>query len=127
MKILVVSNLYPPHYIGGYEIGCQNFVNYLKKNTNNNVMVLTSNYGNPKRKEKNIQRTLITSWSYSYKNRLLVYFKNLYREIQNREKFKKIIKIFEPDKIIFWNMTGISLSMVNIANKPEDFTISILY
>ena len=89
-------------------------------------MVLTSNYGNPKRNEKNIQRTLITSWSYSYKNRVLVYFKNLYREIQNREKFKKIIKIFKPDKIIFWNMTGISLSMVNIANKKKYHIASML-
>ena len=55
MKILVVSNLYPPHFIGGYEIGCQNFVNYMKNNNNDNdsIMVLTSNYGNPKL-EKNI-------------------------------------------------------------------------
>jgi len=30
MKMLVVSNLYPPHYIGGYELRCQCIVDDLR-------------------------------------------------------------------------------------------------
>ncbi len=31
MKILIISNLYPPHILGGYEILCAQVVGYLKK------------------------------------------------------------------------------------------------
>lgn len=41
MKILVISNLYPPHQLGGYEIGCRNVVNGLRS-LGHEVHVLTS-------------------------------------------------------------------------------------
>ncbi len=41
MKILVISNLYPPHQLGGYEIGCRNLVNGLRSR-GHEVHVLTS-------------------------------------------------------------------------------------
>jgi glycogen synthase len=41
MKILVISNLYPPHQLGGYEIGCRNIVNGLRSR-GHEVHVLTS-------------------------------------------------------------------------------------
>lgn len=41
MKILVISNLYPPHQLGGYEIGCRNVVNGLRSR-GHEVHVLTS-------------------------------------------------------------------------------------
>ena len=30
LKVLVISNFYPPHYIGGYELGCRDVVEGLK-------------------------------------------------------------------------------------------------
>jgi len=44
MNILTVSNLYPPHLIGGYEILCREVVEYLQAN-GHQVTVLTSDYG----------------------------------------------------------------------------------
>ncbi len=41
MKILVLSNLYPPDIIGGYELGCKQVVDTLRKN-GHEVRVLTS-------------------------------------------------------------------------------------
>lgn len=41
MKILVISNLYPPFQLGGYEIGCRNVVSGLR-NLGHEVSVLTS-------------------------------------------------------------------------------------
>ena len=41
MKILVISNLYPPYQLGGYEIACRNVVNGLRK-IGHEVHVLTS-------------------------------------------------------------------------------------
>ena len=48
MRILVVSNLYPPHIIGGYELGCRDIVEALKRR-GHELLVLTSDYGIGKR------------------------------------------------------------------------------
>ena len=44
MKILFISNLYPPHYLGGYEILCQQVCEDLRKRGHDPV-VLTSTHG----------------------------------------------------------------------------------
>ena len=31
MKILVITNLYPPHFVGGYELGCRDVVEQLRR------------------------------------------------------------------------------------------------
>ena len=45
MKILVVSNLYPPQHVGGYELGCRDVVEKLRAR-GHVVRVLTSNFRN---------------------------------------------------------------------------------
>lgn len=44
MRILVISNLYPPYYIGGYELACKNVADGLRKREHE-IVVLTSTYG----------------------------------------------------------------------------------
>src|ERR671918_1913723 len=44
MRILIVSNLYPPYYLGGYEIRCALVAEGLRQ-AGHNVRVLTSRYG----------------------------------------------------------------------------------
>ena len=44
MKILVLTNLYPPHYVGGYELHCQTVVEALRAR-GHVVQVLTSDHG----------------------------------------------------------------------------------
>ena len=44
MKILVVTNFYPPHYVGGYELGCRDVVEGLRQR-GHKVDVLTSTWG----------------------------------------------------------------------------------
>lgn len=44
MKILFLSNLYPPHHIGGYGMLCLEVVEGLAKR-GHDVTVLTSNHG----------------------------------------------------------------------------------
>ena len=44
MRILVVSNLYPPHYIGGYELRCRDIVAGLTER-GHEVYVLTGRFG----------------------------------------------------------------------------------
>jgi glycosyltransferase involved in cell wall biosynthesis len=56
MKILVISNLYPPYVLGGYEILCGQVVEYLRKR-GHEVYILTSNHES-KTSEQYIQRDL---------------------------------------------------------------------
>ena len=58
MKILFLSNLYPPHVIGGYETLCMEAVDGLAKR-GHEVSVLTSTYGYDREiTEGNIYRLL---------------------------------------------------------------------
>ena len=43
LRICVVTNYYPPHFIGGYELGCRDIVEALKRR-GHQVRVLTSTY-----------------------------------------------------------------------------------
>ena len=45
MKVLVVTNLYPPHHLGGYELGCRDIVEKLRAR-GHDVQVLTSRFRN---------------------------------------------------------------------------------
>src|SRR5215211_6131335 len=43
LRVVVVTNYYPPYFIGGYELGCRDVVEALKSR-GHQVRVLTSTY-----------------------------------------------------------------------------------
>ncbi|TMI28819.1 hypothetical protein E6H30_00295 [Candidatus Bathyarchaeota archaeon] len=55
MRILVVTDLYPPHYRGGYEIRCAQVAETLRS-SGHDVRVLTSAYGVPLSPLGNLKR-----------------------------------------------------------------------
>ena len=57
MKILVLSNIYPPDMLGGYEVGCRQAVEALKAR-GHEVRVLTSAPRKPVLGEPDVRRTL---------------------------------------------------------------------
>ena len=50
MRVLIVSNLYPPYYHGGYELRCKDVAERLHRN-GHKVRVLTSTYEGPSPQE----------------------------------------------------------------------------
>src|SRR6266542_6181850 len=111
LKIAVVSNYYPPHYIGGYELGCRDVVERLKAR-GHEVRVLTSTY-KVERPEDDGQ---VYRWLVSLPPWEPVpsggFFKLLRREIINRRALDRLCRIFSPDLIYVWNPAGISLAFV---------------
>jgi len=103
MKILVISNYYPPHYLGGYELACFDTVNFLKQK-GHEVSVLTGSYMS-NQCEDNVYRKLsyIDYESPSYKNKYDIEEFN-YKVTQN------IIKMTKPDIVYVWSLRLISLS-----------------
>jgi glycogen synthase len=113
MRILVLTNLYPPHYLGGYELRCRDITEALAAR-GHQVRVLTSNHrvpgaaGEPERSYK-VDRSLRphgffgTPW-------LGI------RELQGLERFNNrellaAIGLFQPDLVHVWNLGGLSKSL----------------
>jgi glycogen(starch) synthase len=111
LRIAVVSNYYPPHYIGGYELGCRDVVESLKAR-GHEVRVLTSTYKvNRPQDDGEIYRWLVSlpPWETIPSGG---FFRLLRREIVNRRAFDRLCKVFSPDLIYVWNPAGISLGFV---------------
>ena len=103
MKILVISNYYPPYYLGGYELACFDTVEFLK-GKGHEVSVLTGDYMSSKC-ENNVYRKLsyIDYKSPSYKNKYDI-------EKFNYNVTEEIILKTKPDIIYVWSLRLISLS-----------------
>lgn len=119
MKILVISNIYPPYFVGGYELACRKMVLALEE-LGHDVRVLTSTYGVGKETvDGRVHRLLQINF-----DRLPSLIKVLLKEITNQQHFRKLCMEFEPDVVFCWNMSNISLSLVCIAN---DLNIPVSY
>ncbi len=112
MRILVISNLYPPYHKSGYEMSCQDMVESLKARQHQ-VKVLTSNYGIKRTSsDNNIQRELMIDFSDSsdWKD---VFFKEFF----NQTVFKKMCLAFMPEICLFFDLSYISLSSLSLAEE----------
>lgn len=111
MRILTVSNFYPPHYIGGYELGCRDAVEGLRSR-GHDVRVLTSTYGvGRKAAVSGGTRLLEADLGWKKVGFLRRNIRLLHQEIRNRVAFKNVVRAFEPDLIYLWNLTHISISI----------------
>jgi glycosyltransferase involved in cell wall biosynthesis len=112
-RILAVTNLFPPHYLGGYETTCRDVTERLVRR-GHRVEVLTSSFRLPDvtspNDEETVHRTL----------RLTSHFPPLPRlwqrpaaERANVAVLRSFLDKFQPDVVSVWNMMGISLSLVS--------------
>jgi glycosyltransferase involved in cell wall biosynthesis len=95
MKILVVTNLYPPHHVGGYELGCRDVVEQLRSR-GHAVQVLTSTFRHAATEamETGVARTLqanLTATAPPHNKRA------------ECAQLVAALKQFSPDVVYFWN------------------------
>ena len=116
LKICVVTNYYPPHFIGGYELGCRDIVEALKRR-GHQVRVLTSVYkvAQPQT-DGEVYRWLQLGewWTPNELHDLAAVFMS---EKANQQAFRQLCREFEPDLVYMWNPVGISLSTVSEAQQ----------
>lgn len=128
MKILVLTNLYPPHYLGGYELICYMVVNELRAR-GHQVQILTSNHRVEGRTtsepELMIERKLEIHGFYGHP------WRNIYKlgklESYNNKVLTSTIEAFKPDLVYVWNMGGLGKSLVLTLQKlglPTVFYLS---
>src|SRR6476661_4182153 len=102
MRILALTNLYPPHYLGGYELICYMVVNELRAR-GHEVQILTSDHlvaGKPSVREDGIDRVLKIHGFYGHP--WLNIWKLRKLEQQNNKMLRDAIRQYAPDLIYVW-------------------------
>jgi glycogen synthase len=119
MRILVISNFYPPHFIGGYELGCRDVVEELKTR-GHEVCVLTSMYGvGSAQQEGSVYRWLKSDFGSKNTGGVHSLVTLLSKESVNSRAFKRLCSEFTPDLIYAWNLTHISISIIFLAQRMD--------
>ncbi|MBX6313212.1 MAG: glycosyltransferase family 4 protein [Isosphaeraceae bacterium] len=114
MKVLVVSNLYPPDVIGGYELGCRQVVDALRAR-GHEVHVLTSAPRQPVEPVPHVRRKLVLTdiWSpylFHYAAPITVH---LDQSASHRINAKNVhvlleeLEDFQPDVVYLWLLVGV--------------------
>lgn len=112
MKILTLTNLYPPHYLGGYELICYMVTQELRAR-GHQVQVLTSSHtvsGRLADADEGIDRTLRIHGFYGHPWLGMARLQALER--YNNRMLLEAVARHKPDLVYIWNMGGLSKSMV---------------
>jgi glycosyltransferase involved in cell wall biosynthesis len=106
VRILVVSNLYPPHVLGGYEILCAQVVDRLRAR-GHEVRVLTSAHGEPL-EEAGIERALVLETPFDRPAR-----RSRRRRLEvprtNAAVAREAIRRLDPDRVFVWSQLRLSI------------------
>jgi glycogen(starch) synthase len=124
MRVLILSNFYPPHFIGGYELGCSDVVEALRAR-GHDVGVLTSTHGmNRAQKSGSVYRWLESDLGLNLDASSTDLFKLFKKESNNQRAFARVCREFSPDVLYIWNATHISISL---ALKAERLGLAVCY
>lgn len=122
MKILVLSNLYPPYQLGGYEIGCRNVVNGLRRLGHEVLVLTTPSHIGPLKREDGVFRQLeLSSFQPSpVENtgwRAAMRLDAMASNFTNTAALLYMISEFQPDCIYLFNLVGIGgLGLIDCLN-----------
>ena len=117
MRVGVVTNLFPPEVVGGYEIGCGEVVDGLRSHAMD-VQVLTSTLV-PACGRDFVYPNLNCSMRLKVRDmsrvEKLLYI--LSHEIKNLKVFRAFIRSQKPDVIYFWNLSHTSRALIALAKQ----------
>ena len=124
MKILIISNLFQPNQIGGYEIACRDTAILLSAE-NNKLCILTSRHpscGNTQSYanadnlfEVHYKLYLHVNW-----NKDFPVYQLSSADKNNISIFNDMLVCFDPDLIYCWNLYGLGPSFINhVASIPS--------
>jgi len=120
MRILFLTNFYPPASRGGYEQWCQEVAEGLRSRSDH-VVVLTSKFGREQLKHPEpvwIRRELHLEMEIASPRNILNFFvSRKTREKENIHQLRKIVEEFKPDFIMIWGMWNLHRSLPALAEK----------
>jgi glycogen synthase len=109
VRILVVSNLYPPAVVGGYEVCCAHTVQWLARR--HELLVLTSSHGRtkPQRDEQVLRELPFLPPDMRGAARAPL------ASLQAARIMRRTLRDFQPDLIFVWNASRIPRAAIRIA------------
>jgi glycogen(starch) synthase len=115
LRILLISNYYPPYEVGGYEQLCRDVAARLS-DRGHAIHVLTSNHGLDGRSQPDepaIHRLLEISPDYGARlgPAWQFMFARRQAETRNRECLRSLVQQFQPEVICIWNLQGLPRSL----------------
>ncbi|MBX3748932.1 MAG: glycosyltransferase family 4 protein [Opitutaceae bacterium] len=125
MKILVLTNLYPPHAIGGYEERCRQVTDALR-DRGHEVRVLTSTHGlAAPADEGRVHRRLRIHGFFGHP---WLGIRRLYGlEAHNHAVLRAALADFAPDVVHVWNLGGLSKALMltlQASGRPVVYDVS---
>jgi glycogen synthase len=114
MKVLAISNFYPPHYVGGYELGCYDVLGGLKAR-GHQIRVLTSTYGVGHPQSDGEVYRWLRLLPLLEQRRPAVLAKTVLKELEQRRLMTGLLRKWQPDLLYVWNLAGLSLSLPPLA------------
>jgi glycogen(starch) synthase len=116
MQILVLTNLYPPHHLGGYELSCSDVMDRLRAR-GHDVTVLTTTtrfegVDEPAdERAQGIRRDLAFYWDEHKLVRPPVW-RRFVLERANQDALRSALDDTRPDVVSVWNMGAMSLGLL---------------
>jgi glycogen(starch) synthase len=127
LKILVLTNLYPPTVLGGYEIACHNVANAMRQRGHDVEVLTTWSHLPDPRPEPWAHRDLDAHWYLPYTSsdgRLAEseFHKAVCSSYRNTLMVLNYLRSILPDIVYVWNTTGIGtaaiLDLLNMVGVP---------
>lgn len=110
MKVLFLSNYYPPHEVGGYEQLCRDVAIRLVQQ-GHMAQVLTSTWGAEGSADGAIPIHRLLHLSPAYDSHLPLaaqfFLTRRYAERHNRKALRRVATRFQPDLVFIWNVSGL--------------------
>lgn len=118
MRLLTLTNAYPPHDYGGYELTCRDVMEIFAR-AGHEITVLTSTarvQGVEETREPAVRRTLIPYWDWEQAHATIPRspISRLNVERHNVTELSRTIDEVRPDVVSVWHMAALSLSLLTV-------------
>jgi glycosyltransferase involved in cell wall biosynthesis len=114
MRVLTISNLYPPHAYGGYELSCRDVMRQFE-DAGDEVHVLTSTARLPGVKEEiepHVRRTLHPYWDWEQHVPTVPRRRARYaRARANHAELQRALDEVTPDVVSIWHLGGLDVTL----------------
>jgi glycosyltransferase involved in cell wall biosynthesis len=105
MRILFLTNMYPPYDIGGYEQICREVADGLRQR-GHRVAILTSRYGveTHSKEEGEVIRSLYLQADLNYYRPVDFFLRRAAQEKFNHNELRSVVEGFKPEAAVVWGM-----------------------
>jgi len=111
MKILVLTNLYPPHHAGTFDNHCLTVTESLRLR-GHSIFILTSSHGvASEQRDELIHRRLLLNGVYGHPA-VTAYLELKAMELHNNQVLLEVIEEFKPEVIHVFSLFGLSKSLL---------------